>query len=46
MEVIPREHWMRITYLLIDHGRAVCTARRPKCGECVLSDICPSAFKV
>jgi endonuclease-3 len=31
---------------LILHGRAVCTARKPKCGACVLADICPSAFKV
>jgi endonuclease-3 len=31
---------------LIEHGRLVCIARRPRCGECVLNDICPSAFKV
>jgi endonuclease-3 len=31
---------------LILHGRAVCTARRPRCDRCVLADICPSAFKV
>ena len=31
---------------LILHGRAVCTARKPRCGACVLADICPSAFKV
>jgi endonuclease-3 len=31
---------------LIEHGRQVCIARRPRCGECVLNDICPSAFKV
>ena len=36
MEVIPRDQWTRVTYLLIDHGRAVCIARRPKCGECTL----------
>ena len=46
MEVVPRNEWNTITYLLIDHGRATCTAQRPKCGECVLNDICPSAFKV
>ena len=45
MQVIPRAYWNRITYLLIEHGRAVCIARRPKCGICVLNDICPSAFK-
>lgn len=46
MEVVLREQWYRITYLLIEHGRAVCTARRPKCDQCLLNDICPSAFKV
>lgn len=46
MEVVPRDEWNRITYLIIEHGRAVCTAQRPKCGACVLNDICPTAFKV
>jgi endonuclease-3 len=46
MAVVPREEWFQLTYLLIEHGRAVCIARRPRCGECVLQDICPSAFKV
>ena len=31
---------------LILHGRRVCVARKPRCGECVLNDICPSAFRV
>jgi endonuclease-3 len=44
--IIPRDEWPRVTYLLIEHGRAVCDAKRPRCGECVLADICPSAFKV
>ena len=43
LEIIPREDWPTITYLLIEHGRAVCVARRPRCGECLLSNICPSA---
>lgn len=46
LAVVPREDWFRITYLLIEHGRAVCTARKPRCGECLLADICPSAFAV
>jgi endonuclease-3 len=46
MEIVPRADWFRLTYLLIEHGRAVCTAKRPRCGECLLQDICPSAFKV
>ncbi len=46
MDVFPRDQWGLVTYKLIDHGRAVCDAKRPICGACVLSDICPSAFKV
>jgi endonuclease-3 len=46
MEAVPREDWFQLTYLLIEHGRAVCTAQRAKCGLCHLADICPSAFKV
>jgi endonuclease III len=36
----------RLSLRLILHGRKVCTARKPRCGDCVLADICPSAFKV
>lgn len=46
MQIVPRDDWFTLTYLLIEHGRAICTAQRPKCGECLLNDICPSAFKV
>jgi endonuclease III len=46
MEVVPRGDWFDLTYLLIEHGRAVCDAKRPRCGDCLLNDICPSAFKV
>lgn len=46
MEIVPREDWFQLTYLLIEHGRAVCTAKRPRCGECFLQDVCPSAFHV
>ncbi|MCX8032390.1 MAG: endonuclease III [Thermoleophilia bacterium] len=44
LEIVPREDWFEFTYLLIDHGRAVCDAKRPRCAECVLVDLCPSAF--
>jgi endonuclease-3 len=44
--LLPREDWFHVNYRFIDHGRAVCTAKRPICGACVLSDICPSAFTV
>lgn len=39
--VIPREHWIAYSHWLIDHGRAVCTARAPKCERCPLEDLCP-----
>lgn len=44
MRMIPKKDWFKTTYLLIDHGRAVCTAKDPRCDLCPLSDICPSAF--
>jgi endonuclease-3 len=44
MQIVPRKYWMRITDLLIFHGRRICTAKKPKCGECVLNKLCPSAF--
>lgn len=44
MNLFPKEHWFELTNLLIVHGRSACTARRPKCGECVVNELCPSAF--
>ena len=44
MELIPKENWFDFTYLIVAHGRNVCTARNPRCGECVLKGLCPSAF--
>lgn len=43
IEIIPEHHWQQFTHLLIDHGRATCTARNPDCGDCVLEDLCPSS---
>ena len=43
MGVVPREHWQAFTHWLISHGRAVCTARSPDCGDCVVEDLCPSS---
>jgi len=42
-ELFPREDYLDVNEYLITHGRAVCSPRKPRCGECVLSDICPSA---
>lgn len=41
--VVPRADWGRFPHLLIWHGRRVCDARRPRCEDCVLVDICPAA---
>ena len=42
-EEFPQEDWGLVSHLLIAHGRAVCTARSPDCGACVLEDLCPSS---
>ncbi len=46
MGLIPRDDWALVSHLLIFHGRQICTARKPRCADCVLADICPSAFTV
>ena len=43
MPLVPREDWALVSHLLIFHGRRICVARRPRCPECVLADLCPSA---
>ena len=43
MALFPREHWALLSHLLISHGRQVCIARRPRCPDCVVADLCPSA---
>ena len=43
MALVPVEDWTLISHLLIWHGRQVCIARRPRCGDCPLSALCPSA---
>jgi endonuclease-3 len=40
VRVVPREHWIAFSHRLIDHGRAVCLARRPRCGDCRLAELC------
>ena len=43
MALVPKQDWKRITFLFIDHGRAICLARNPKCAECVVQPYCPSS---
>lgn len=46
MDVLGPKKWYRVNYDLICHGRAVCTAKKPACEVCFLSDVCPSAYQV
>lgn len=41
--LLNRREWGRFSYLLIEHGRKVCDAKKPKCRECILQKICPSS---
>ena len=41
--LVPRVHWGLFPHLLIWHGRRVCVARAPRCGECVVNDLCPAS---
>ena len=43
MEIVPREDWTWFSHTIIHHGRQVCIARRPRCGDCVLNQLCPSS---
>ncbi len=46
MAQIPRENWRTYSGGVVLHGRYICVARKPKCEECFLNQVCPSAFKV
>ncbi len=43
MRILPRGDWICFSHVLIHHGRRICQARAPKCGECQIQDLCPSA---
>ena len=43
LAIIPKKDWLDFNSLLVDHGRAVCQARKPRCPECFLRRLCPSA---
>jgi len=45
MKIFNKDEWFRLTYFLIEHGRAICDAKKPKCNVCFLSQLCPSAFQ-
>ena len=43
MRLVPRDRWFPFTYVLIEHGRRICTARNPKCEICPVNHLCPSS---
>lgn len=43
VRLLPKSHWIRFAHQMIDHGRAVCLARRPRCESCFLADLCAFA---
>lgn len=43
MALVPKEDWIDFNYMLVDHGRKICQARKPLCPKCFLQDLCPSA---
>ncbi|MDD5669009.1 MAG: endonuclease III [Candidatus Omnitrophica bacterium] len=45
MRLILKKEWGHFSYLLIEHGRKICAAKKPKCPECVLGALCPSKKK-
>lgn len=44
MRTIPKDGWFGFTYVLIDHGRAICVARKPRCEDCPVNHLCPSSL--
>ena len=46
MAMTPQSDWIDLSHLLIFHGRRVCDARKPRCADCPISYLCPSAVLV
>ena len=45
LRIVLRKDWLDFNYLLVDHGRRICMARKPLCKECIIKHLCPSAKK-
>jgi endonuclease-3 len=43
VRLVPRPDWGRFPHLLIWHGRRICDARRPRCADCVVRELCPAS---
>ncbi|MFA6982188.1 MAG: hypothetical protein WC243_04165 [Patescibacteria group bacterium] len=46
MKIVPQKYWSNFSNSMVLHGRYICMARKPNCGDCVLKELCPSAFSV
>jgi endonuclease-3 len=46
LKLVPKKDWLDFNYLLVNHGRTVCQARKPRCPACPLRSLCPSAVKL
>lgn len=45
MAIVPKKDWLDFNYILVNHGRKICQARKPRCPECVINSLCPSSTK-
>jgi len=45
LALVPKADWLDFNFLLVEHGRAICQAKKPRCPECFLRRLCPSAVK-
>jgi len=45
LKLVPKKDWLDFNYMVVNHGRKICQARKPRCPECVLQKLCPSAAK-
>ena len=43
LKLVPKDDWLDFNFLLVEHGRALCQSRKPKCPDCFLRRLCPSA---
>jgi len=41
LKIVPKDAWLDFNYLLVNHGRAACQSRKPRCADCVIASLCP-----
>ncbi len=46
LALVPKKDWLDFNYVFVNHGRNVCQARKPRCPECMLKSLCPSAVEL